>query len=232
MSKVWHGREMLVGILGGTGPAGRALGTRLAANGGEVVLGSRSLERGEEIAADVRAQWPDQILLVRGGTNEDAAACDVVVLATPWDGAVATVLELAGALEGKLAVSMVNALTRVGREFQALVPVRGSIAATVQAALPNSTVTAAFQHLPARELGAIDGPLEADVLICADTPAGANATAALVEAMPGLRAVQAGSLASANAVEALTAVLLNVNIKYKSHVALRLEGLSPQAPAN
>lgn len=223
---------MLVGILGGTGPAGRALGTRLAANGVEVVLGSRSLERGEEIAAEARAAWPDHILLLRGGTNEDAATCDIVVLATPWDGAVATVIELAAVLEGKLVVSMVNALTRVGREFQALVPVRGSIAATVQAALPKSMVTAAFQHLPARELGAIDQELEADVLICADNAAGANGTATLVEAMPGLRAVQAGSLASANAVEALTAVLLNVNIKYKSHVALRLEGLAPGTPAS
>jgi predicted dinucleotide-binding enzyme len=67
-------------------------------------------------------------------------------------------------------------------------------------------------------------------LICADTSEAAQRTVELVEAMPGLRGVQAGSLASANAVEALTAVLLNVNIKYKSHVALRLEGLAPLAP--
>src|SRR5665213_731929 len=177
---MWHRRCMRVGILGGTGPAGRALGTRLAANGVDVVLGSRSLERGEEIAAEVRAEWPNQTLTIRGGANEDAAACDVVVLATPWDGAVATVIELAAALEGKVVVSMVNALTRVGREFQALVPVRGSIAATVQAALPETIVTAAFQHLPARELGAIDSDLVADVLICADTADGANKTAELV----------------------------------------------------
>jgi NADPH-dependent F420 reductase len=167
---------------------------------------------------------------LRGGTNLDAAACDVVVLATPWDGAAATALDLATALEGKVVVSMVNALTRIGREFQALVPVRGSIAATVQAVLPKSLVTAAFQHLPARELGEIDHVLAADVLICADTTEGAERTVELVEVMPGLRAVLAGSLASANAVEALTAVLLNVNIKYKSHVALRLEGLVAAPP--
>jgi hypothetical protein len=183
--------------------------------------------RGEEIAAEVRGEWPDQVLLIRGGANEDAAACDLVVLATPWEGAVATVNDLATALEGKVVVSMVNALTRVGREFQALVPVRGSIAATVQAAVPKAIVTAAFQHLPARELGAIDSELVADVMICADTAEGATRTAELVETMSGLRAVQSGSLASANAVEALTAVLLNINIKYKSHVALRLEGLAP-----
>ena len=222
---------MRVGILGGTGPAGRALGTRLAANGVEVVLGSRSAERGEEVANEVRAEWPDRQLSLAGGTNPDAAACDIVVLATPWEGAVATTIELASALEGKVLVSMVNALTRIGREFQALVPVRGSIAATLQAVLPGTDVTAAFQHLPARELGAVDHELEADVLICADTNKGAEQTVELVETMPGLRGVQAGSLASANAVEAMTAVLLNVNIKYKSHVALRLEGLTPAAPS-
>jgi len=220
---------MTVGILGGTGPAGRALGTRLGANGVEVVLGSRSAERGEEIAAEVVGAWPDRGLPVTGGANDLAAACDIVVLATPWDAAVPTVAELVGPLEGKVVVSMVNALARIGSEFQALVPVRGSMAATVQAVLPSSSVTAAFQHLPARELGDLDVELEADVLICADDPAAAEATAALVGSMRGLRAVQAGSLASANAVEAFTAVLLNVNIRYRSHVSVRLEGLRDEA---
>jgi hypothetical protein len=195
------------------------------------VLGSRSAERGEEVAAEVRGQWPDLPLSLQGGTNLDAASCDIVVLATPWDGAVDTALEVAPALEGKVLVSMVNALAKIGREFQALVPVRGSIAATVQAVLPGTEVTAAFQHLPARELGAVDHELASDVLICADTNEAAQQTVELVESMPGLRGVQAGSLASANAIEALTAVLLNVNIKYKSHVAMRLEGLKSPSPS-
>jgi NADPH-dependent F420 reductase len=151
-------------------------------------------------------------------------------LATPWEGAVATVVELSEQLKGRVVVSMVNALTRVGKEFQALVPVRGSMAATLAHALPNSTVTAAFQHLPARELAAIDAVLGADVLVCADDDTGARATISLVESMPGLRGVLAGSLASANAVEALTPVLLNVNITYRSHVSLRLEGLKMAGP--
>jgi len=120
---------------------------------------------------------------------------------------------------------MVNALAKIGNEFQALVPVRGSIAATVQAVLPGSRVTAAFQHLPARELGDLKVELRQTFLICADDEVGASETAALVASMPGLRPVQAGSLGSANAIEALTAVFLNVNIRYRSHVALRLEGL-------
>lgn len=143
----------------------------------------------------------------------------------PFEAAAETVTALSGALEGRVVVSMINALTRVGGELQALVPARGSVAAMLQSILPASTVTAAFQHLPARHLGAIDKELRADVLVCADNAAGAEATAALVESMPGLRAVQAGSLASAAPVEAMTAVLVNVNLRCRSHVAIQLSGL-------
>jgi hypothetical protein len=220
-----NGTRVTIGILGGTGPAGRALGTRLAANGYEVILGSRGAERGEEIASEVRDAWPTHALTISGGANETAAAADQVVLATPWEGAVATAVELAAALAGKVVISMVNALARFGSEFQALVPVRGSMAATLQAALPQARIVAAFQHLPARELGDLESELVADVLICADDRAAGLECETVVNAMTGLRAVQAGSLAQANAVEALTAVLLNINIGYRSHVSFSLGGL-------
>ena len=167
---------MKVGIVGGTGAAGRALAARLAAGGVEVILGSRSIERADEAAKEISLSWPDRELSIVGATNEIASGADVVVLATPWEGAVSTVIELASELEGRTLISMVNALSRMGKEFQALVPVRGSIAATVQAALPNVRVVAAFQHLPARELGDLSVELVSDVLICADDPAAAEDT--------------------------------------------------------
>jgi 8-hydroxy-5-deazaflavin:NADPH oxidoreductase len=214
-----------VGIIGGTGPAGRALAARLSDTGSEVLLGSRSKERGEEIAAEITAHWPTRALRLSGCANAEAAACEIVVVATPWDGAVSSVVELADVLRGRVVVSMVNAVARFGREFQALVPVRGSVAATMQAALPGSQVTTAFQHVPAGPLGELEHPVECDVLICADERAAGEKTAQLVESVPGFRAVHAGSLASANAVEALTAVLINVNVRYRAHVAISLLGL-------
>ncbi len=216
---------MQAGIIGGTGPAGRALATRLAANGVGVLLGSRERARGEEVAKQLVAEVGEVGLDVVGVDNATASAAEIVVLATPWDGAVSTARDLAEALAGRVVVSMVNALARVGNEFQALVPARGSIAASVQAVLPESRVSAAFQHVPARELGDLSYALDCDVLVCADDREAGEQTRALVEAVPGLRGVLAGSLASANAVEALTAVLLNVNIRYKAHVAVKLPGL-------
>lgn len=216
---------MQVGIVGGTGPAGQALAARLAAAGISVTLGSRSAERASEITAELRARWADRDLPVTPAANEDAAGAEIVVVATPWDAAAPTAAALAERLSGKVVVSMANALARIGDEFEALVPGRGSIAAAVQAALPRSRVAGAFHHLPARSLGRIDRVLKADVLVAADDPGARSATIALVESMPGLRGVPAGSLASCAAIEAFTAVLLNVNVAHHAHAAVRLTGL-------
>lgn len=217
---------MKVGIIGGTGPAGQAVAVRLAHSGHEVVVGSRNKERSTAVVAELTQTWGDRTLSLVAGTNEESAASDIAILATPWEGAVSTSLGLSEPLRNKVLISMVNALARVGNEFQALVASRGSIAASVQGVLPLTMVTTAFQHLPAQELGAIDHELVADVMICSDTEDGFLQTAELVGGVAGLRAIFSGSLASANAVEALTAVLLNINIHYKTHASLRLSGLN------
>lgn len=95
-----------------------------------------------------------------------------------------TAVQLAPLLSGRVVVSMANAMTRVGAEFQALLPVRGSIAATIQAAVPEARVTAAFHHLPAGRLGQLDRPIEADVLVCADDDEAGDQTVRLVESIP------------------------------------------------
>ena len=151
---------MRIGILGGTGPAGTALGARLASVGYEVVLGSRSRYRAMEARDVILARWPDRELAIDAGSNDDATEADLVVIATPWDSAATTAHEHAPSLEGKVVISMANALVRVGSEFQPLVPPRGSVAAHVQAAVPHCRVVAAFHHLPATELGHLDQPIE------------------------------------------------------------------------
>jgi len=216
---------MRVGILGGTGPAGKALAARLASAGIDVVIGSRSRERGESMCQELGEKWPDRDLSLSGGENVDAANADLVVVATPWDAAATTAGTVADHLADKVVISMANALTRLGKEFVPLVPGRGSIAAGVQAAVPAARVAGAFHHLPAHSLADLDHVLESDVLICADHPDAASVTAELVAKVPGLRPVHAGSLAAAAPVEAFTAVLLQVNVRYKTRAAIRLTGL-------
>lgn len=224
-------RSVKIGILGGTGPAGRALAARLADVGYEVVIGSRSRYRAMEIRDTLVDRWPTKALQIDAGDNEHAADTDVVVLATPWDGAAETAQSVAGKLRGKVVISMANALARVSGEFQPLVPPRGSVAASVQAAVPDCRVAAALHHLPAKELGALDHPIDSDVLICSDHVSAYEATADIVKRIPGLRPLDAGGLSNATPIEAFTAVLLQLNVRYKTRVAVKLTGIADPEPA-
>jgi len=214
-----------IGVLGGTGPAGRGLAARLASVGEEVTIGSRSVDRAKQICDDLAKSWPAYDLKLSAGDNAMAASAEVVVVATPWDAAAETAASVAARLTGKVVISMANALAKVGDEFQPLVPPRGSVAASVQAIVPASRVAAAFHHLPAKELGDLDHPIESDVLICADDPSATVVTADIVRLIPGLRPLDAGRLSNAAPIEAFAAVLLQLNVRYKTRAAVRLTGI-------
>ena len=224
-SPLWKSEPVHVGILGGTGPAGRGLATRLAAVGTTVTLGSRDADRAASVAAEVVAAHADLGLEIRGADNAGAAGADLVVVATPWDSVVATLRPLAETLQGKVVVSMVNALVKEGREMVALIPPRGSMAAVVQAALPTSWVAAALHHLPAADMADLGSGLQADVLVCSDHPRATEATMSLVGSIGGLRPLDAGSLNQASAIEAFTAVCITLNIRHRAHSTLRLTGI-------
>lgn len=219
---------MRIGILGGTGPAGSALAARLASVGYEVVIGSRSKYRALEARDALVEKWPQLDLQIESGDNHAAADCELVVIATPWDSAATTAQEYERQLRGKVVVSMANALVRVGREFQPLVPPRGSVAAHVQAAVPGCHVVAAFHHLPAKELGELGEPIDSDVLICGDDTQAIKVVSEIVDAIPGCRPLDAGELSNATAIEAFTAVLLQLNVRYKTRVAPKLTGIRPK----
>ena len=207
---------MEIGLLGATGPAGQAMALRLAAVGIDVVVGSRSADRAAEVVAQLLERHPDRDLSIRSGDNAEAAACELVVIATPWDVAP----EVASTVAGH-----VDALARVAGEFQPLVPPRGSVSANVQAMVPDAYVAAAMHHVPATELAAIDEEVQSDVLICSDHPWAIETVSRLVERIPGARPLDAGRLSNATAIEAFTAVLLQLNTRYGTRVAVRFTGI-------
>lgn len=212
-----------VGILGGTGPAGRGVAIRLASCGHDVILGSRDAERANAVAQGL---VPRGAGTVRGATNDDAAHCDLVVVATPWDSAVATASSLRAALSGKIVISMVNALAREGRELVPLYPSRGSMAAQLAHALGDSTIVGAFHHLPAALMEDLDSGLDADVVIFSDDDDARRHVAELIDHMPGLTSVVAGSMSLASPIEAFTAVCISINIRHKVHSYVKLAGLA------
>jgi len=220
-----------IGVIGATGPAGQAVAVQFAGIGIEVVVGSRSLDRANDTVSALHDRWEGRQLSLVPGDNEAASGADLVVVATPWDGVLSTVAALEGQLAGKIVVSMANALTKWGKNMVPLLPPTGSVAVAVARALPASRVVGAFHHLPAGPWSDLDHQLDADVLVCGDDREATSEVVGLVDRLPGLRGVDAGGLASALAIEALTAALLEVNRRYKTHAAIRLTGLPARREA-
>lgn len=216
---------MKVGIVGGTGPAGSGLAVRLAAAGHDVLLGSRDPDKAAQRVAELHAKWDDRVATMRGVANADAARSELVVLATVADSAVATAVDLASDLDGRVVVCMANLLTRVERGFAAVLPEHGSVAANLQQAVPGARVVGAFQNLPARALAELDQALEADVVVCGDDADAVACVVDLTATVDGLRPFDGGPLVNAAAIEALTAVLLTVNRARKGEHGIRLVDL-------
>lgn len=217
-------------MLGATGPAGRGLASRLAALGHEVWAGSRERERAEAMVGKLRSAWGERLARLEAGTNAEVAdAADLVVIATTWEGAVATAADHASALSGKAVITMANALSRADREFHPIVPPEGSIAQAVQSAVPRARVVAAFHHVPAAALAALDQPVDGDVVVCTDDDDARRLVLDLVIGIPDLRAFDGGSLANAVGIEAFAAVLLTCNLRHRGQGTLRLLGLSGYA---
>jgi 8-hydroxy-5-deazaflavin:NADPH oxidoreductase len=218
---------MKIGMLGGTGPAGAALAARLASVGYEVAVGSRSKYKAMEVVDSLKEKWPTYDLQMQATSNEQAATFgELVIIATPWDSTATMALSVSDHLTDKVVVSMANALAKVGSEFEPLVPPRGSVAASVQALVPRARIAAAFHHLPARELGDLPNPVESDVLICSDHKSATEAVSEITAKIPGCRPLDSGSLANATTIEAFTAVLLQLNMRYRTRSALRLTGIN------
>ena len=205
---------MRVALVGGTGSFGVALATRLNKAGYEVVIGSRDEERARAAAATIG---------VEGMTNADAAhSADLVVLATKADGALETARSLREAI-GTTPVLSVAAELRFTTNGVLPTPEATSIAERIQAAL-DAPVVAGLHSLAASNLGGEQAPDE-DALVCGDDSGAKELALELAERVTGGRAVDAGPLASSRALEGMTAVIVNVNKRYKAHAGLRVTGV-------
>jgi hypothetical protein len=201
-------------VVGGTGAFGVALALRLRKAGYDVVLGSRDPERARAAAAP---------LGVAGATNEDAArGADVVVLATRADAALDTASALRGAI-GSTPVLCVASELRFTKAGVLPGEEPASIAERMSELL-DAPVVAGLHSLAAATLGGEDPPDE-DMLVCGDD---ADAKALVLELAGRIadgRALDAGPLASARALEGMTAVIVNLNKRYRAHAGLRVTGI-------
>jgi hypothetical protein len=210
-----------IGLIGGTGPEGKGLAARFAIAGLEVVIGSRSVERGTEAAAEVATLTGRTI---RGGTNEEAATADIVVVTVPYAAQAETLAPLADAIGERVVVSTVVPL-EFSRRRVAMLPVDGSAAEEMQRLLPRARVVGAFHNLPARHLVDVAHPLEGDVIVVGDDTEAVERVVELAGLIKDVRGVKGGPLANCHYVEGLTALLINVNRLYKAETNVRVVGL-------
>jgi NADPH-dependent F420 reductase len=203
-----------VAILGGTGPFGRALARRLAESGHLVVVGSRDPERAGAAAAE---------LGVEGAANAEAtASADLVVLATKADGALDTARSLRAEI-GTTPVLSVASELRFTSGGVLPSPAARSLAERLQDEL-DAPVLAGLHSLAAASLGD-DAPPDEDAFVCGDDPDAKGLALDLAAVLVAGRALDAGPLASARALEGLTAVIVNLNKRYRGHAGVRVTGL-------
>ncbi|MFT3721123.1 NADPH-dependent F420 reductase [Pseudorhodoferax sp.] len=214
-----------IAVLGGTGAEGSGIALRLAHAGHHVILGSRDADKAARVCAELRQRSP-AASLAAAPNAEAAAAAQIVFLTVPHAAQQATVREVQGALAGKILVDATVPLVppKVAR---VQLPEGGSAVAAVQKLLGEAVrVVAAFQNVSAHHLRDLAHAPDCDVLVCGDDPEARQTVIGLAADM-GLRGVHAGVLANAAAAEALTSVLIAINMRYKVPGAgIRITGLA------
>jgi 8-hydroxy-5-deazaflavin:NADPH oxidoreductase len=215
---------MRIGFIGGTGEEGMGLAYRFARAGHHCTIGSRAIEKAQTAVAELLAN--DSALRLTAATNEDAAAsAEVVVVTTPYMAQAATLPPLASALAGKVVVSAVVPMAFEGGKASLLAVPEGSAAQQEQSLLLGSTIVAAFQNLSAKKL-LKGGPIDADVVVCADDAVAKQRIIQLAVDIEGVRGVDGGALANAQMVEGITVLLVSINRNYKTQAGIRIAGIA------
>jgi NADPH-dependent F420 reductase len=207
-----------VAVVGGTGSFGRALAVRLAAAGADdVVVGSRDAARARATAAELAGGR------VSGATNEEAVrGVDLAVLAVKAEAALETAAAIDGALGETPLLSVASAIRFEKGVGMLPDPETLSLAERIQAAV-RAPVAAGLHSIAAASLE--DERPDEDALVCGDDERAKSLSLELAGRLVGGRALDAGPLASARALEGLTAVIVNLNRRYRGHAGIRVTGV-------
>ncbi|MEE9252881.1 MAG: NADPH-dependent F420 reductase [Thermodesulfobacteriota bacterium] len=210
---------MKISLLGGTGDIAEGLVLRWTKAGHDIYIGSRSEEKATGIADGYNKRLFELGIEsdIKGGVNADAAAAsEVIVISLPYEYAVSTLEQIKSSLEDQIVISPVVPMSRVGKVFMYTTPAQGSAAQEIKEALPESVrLVSAYHNLPASELKEIDRVLDYDVVLCGDDDGAKEVVKNLTEEMENLRALDAGPLEASMMIEAITPLIVNLNVRYK-----------------
>jgi NADPH-dependent F420 reductase len=217
-----------VSIIGASGALGYGLAVRWGQAGVPIVIGSRHAGRAEEAARRAAEAVPDGTFT--GAENAEAAAqADIVVLTVPFRNQSETLTNIKGALrEGQLLVDTTVPLAAAvsGRATRTIGVWQGSAAQQAAEMAPAGVrVVSALHTVSATLLADLGHPLDEDVLVCGDRREDRQVVVDLVDRIDGLRGVHAGALEMARIVEALTPLLISINVRHKTHAGIKITGL-------
>jgi 8-hydroxy-5-deazaflavin:NADPH oxidoreductase len=217
-----------VAVIGASGALGFGLAVRLARTGVPIAIGSRDATRAEETADRAGSIVPDGSFSAHGNA-EAVRAASTVILSVPFRNQSETLINLKQALEpGQLLIDATVPLAAAvgGKATRMLGVWQGSAAQQALELAPVGVrVVSALHTVSAASLADLQHPLDQDVLVCGDVPADKAEVASLLERIEGLRCVDCGALEMARTTEALTALLISVNSRYKAHAGIRLTSL-------
>jgi NADPH-dependent F420 reductase len=213
-----------VPIIGGTGALGFGLALRLARTGVPVAIGSRDKDRAKEAAARIPEGQ------VEGLENRDAARRGpIVFLCVPFRAQSENLTNLKDVLEpGQILVDATSPLAAAvsGKATRLLGVPQGSAAQQAQEMVPEGvTVVSGLHTVSAPNLNDPDSRLDEDILLAGDSRESKRKVAEVIMRIPGLRPVNAGALEAARFIEALTPLLISVNIRNKCRAGVKLSGL-------
>lgn len=219
--------EEKIAIVGGAGALGFGLALRWAMAGVALSIGSRAAAKAKDAAARVKTAFPRAN--IAGFENAEAASgAGLVVIAVPFTAQAAILKTIRNAVKDKIVVdaSVPLAATVGGRPTRMLSVWEGSAAQAAQDLLPGVTVLSAFHNISAEVLSDLSATPDCDVLICGNDAAAKIRLAAAVSLISGLRPLDAGPLEVSRIVESITALLISLNRRYKTHHAgIRITGL-------
>lgn len=215
-------------IIGGTGALGFGLALRWGRAGVPIVIGSRDAARAVEAAERARAAVPEASY--EGYDNAEAAAkAEVVLLAVPFRNQSETLTNLKTTLQpGQLLIDATVPLAAAvsGRATRMLGVWQGSAAQQAQEMVPEGVrVVSALHTVSAALCSDLDHELDEDILVCGDKREDKERAIELIGRIDGLRGVDAGRLEMARIAESLTALLISINVRHKTHAGIKITGL-------
>jgi hypothetical protein len=210
---------MKIALLGGTGDIAEGLVLRWSRVGHRIFIGSRSDEKAKVISSEYRDTLSKHGINsnIEGMVNAEAAlAAEIIVISLPYEHAASTIRQIQGSFTNQIVISPVVPMVKKGRVFVYSPPTQGSAALEIKEALPSTVkLVSAYHNLPAKELRKIEHVLEYDVVMCGDDENAKGIVKKITEEMPNLRALDAGPLEASMMVEAITPLIINLNMRYK-----------------